>query len=202
MSEWLESLRTTNGMRLLPPVSLRTKWAMYKPDTAVLGTAHDADTAQLPQSMSPVGAVSFLHAGWVCGSVAVGSMLETTLRAPLPWYQPMRRMSMWYALAGVLILKFSVCPAFTLIDVAKPWIVESPAPLTCQSLGGSPGCVFSQAITLTTGGPHGPAAAADCAPTRPSDTRSTASRKPITERRTMTRLMMSPANDISAPHPN
>ena len=85
MSEWLASLRTTNGMRLLPPVSLRTRWAMYKPDTAVLGTVHEADTAQLPQSMSPVGAVSFMHAGWVCGSVAVGSMSETTLRAPLPW---------------------------------------------------------------------------------------------------------------------
>ena len=67
---------------------------------------------------------------------------------------------MWYDVAGVLILKDSVSPTFTLIDVAKPWIVESPAPLTCQSLGGSPGKVFSQAITLTTGGPHGSAAAA------------------------------------------
>ena len=60
---------------------------------------------------------------------------------------------MWYAFAGVLILKDSVSPAFTLIDVAKPWIVESPAPLTCQSLGGSPGCVFSHAITLDHGRP-------------------------------------------------
>ena len=63
MSEWLASLRTTNGIRLLPPVSLRTRWAMYKPDTAVLGTVHEADTAQLPQSMSPVGAVSFEAGG-------------------------------------------------------------------------------------------------------------------------------------------
>ena len=30
---------------------------------------------------------------------------------------------MWYDFAGVLILKLSVSPAFTLIDVAKPWIV-------------------------------------------------------------------------------
>src|SRR5260370_27120595 len=67
-------------------------------------------------------------------------------------------MSMWYEDAGVLILKDSVSPTFTLIDVAKPWIVWSPAPLTCQSLGGSPGKVFSQAITLITGGPHRPAA--------------------------------------------
>ena len=51
----------------------------------MLGTVHEADTAQLPQSMSPVGAVSFRHAGWVCGSEAVGCMFETTLRAPLPW---------------------------------------------------------------------------------------------------------------------
>ena len=58
---------------------------MYKPETAVVGTVHDADTAQLPQSMSPVGAVSFLQAGWVCGSVALGSSPGATLRAPFPW---------------------------------------------------------------------------------------------------------------------
>src|SRR6266516_6006255 len=92
-------------------------------------------------------------------------------------------MSMWYEEAGVLILKDSVCPTFTLIDVAKPWIVESPAPLTCQSLGGSPAKVFSQAITLTTGGPHGSAAAAGRALARESTLRSTASTRPVTKRR-------------------
>src|SRR6478672_6255601 len=61
-------------------------------------------------------------------------------------------MSMWYELAVVLILKDSVWPGVTLICVAKPWIEGSPAPFTCQSLGGSPGSVFSQAITLV---PHG-----------------------------------------------
>ena len=59
---------------------------------------------------------------------------------------------MWYKLAGVLILKNWVWPGVTLICVAKPWIEGSPAPFTCQSLGGSPGSVFSQAITLV---PHG-----------------------------------------------
>ena len=66
---------------------------------------------------------------------------------------------MWYEVAGVLILKDSVWPGVTLICVAKPWIKGSPAPFTCQSLGGSPGSVFSQAITLVTGGPHGPVCA-------------------------------------------
>src|SRR5262249_7156810 len=61
-------------------------------------------------------------------------------------------MSMWYELAGVLILKDSVWPGVRLICVAKPWIVGSRAPVTCQSFGGSPGSVFSQAITLV---PHG-----------------------------------------------
>src|SRR6266480_303429 len=61
-------------------------------------------------------------------------------------------MSMWYELAGVLILKNWVWPGVRLICVAKPWIKGSPAPFTCQSLGGSPGSVFSQAITLV---PHG-----------------------------------------------
>jgi hypothetical protein len=42
--------------------------------------------------------------------------------------------------------------------VAKPWIVESPELVIFQSLGGSPGCVFSQATAFTTGGPQGPAA--------------------------------------------
>src|SRR5690242_1494450 len=95
----------------------------------------------------------------------------------------MRRMSMWYDVAGVLILKDSVCPTFTLIDVANPWIVESPAPLTCQSLGGSPGKEFSQAITLTTGGPHGPAAAAGRTSTSRAKTTTTASPRPKIERR-------------------
>src|SRR6516162_7876649 len=91
-------------------------------------------------------------------------------------------MSMWYLFDGVLILNDMVCPTFTLIDVAKPWIVVSPWPLTCQSLGGSPGCVFSHAITLVTGGPHGPAAFAGCTPTRDRTPRSTASMRPITKR--------------------
>lgn len=55
---------------------------------------------------------------------------------------------MWYDFAGVLILKDSVPPTFTLIDVAKPWIVESPIPFTDQSLDGSPGSWFSHAIVL------------------------------------------------------
>ena len=49
----------------------------------MVGTVHDADTLQLPQSISPVVA-SVLQAGWVWGSVAVGSMPETILRAPSP----------------------------------------------------------------------------------------------------------------------
>src|SRR5579859_4036643 len=88
-------------------------------------------------------------------------------------------MSMWYDVAGVLILKLSVWPAFTLIEVAKPWIVESPMPLTCQSLGASPGKVFSQAITLVTGGPHGPAAAAGRTPTKQSRIGSRATARPV-----------------------
>jgi hypothetical protein len=36
-------------------VSSCTRSARYTPDTAVVGTIHDADTAQLPQSMSRSG---------------------------------------------------------------------------------------------------------------------------------------------------
>ena len=83
----------------------------------------------------------------------------------------------------MLILKFTVSPTLTLIEVAKPWIVASPAPLTCQALGAVPGREFSHAITLVTGGPHGPAALADGAlivDTRPN---STAMIEPITNPR-------------------
>ena len=79
----------------------------------------------------------------------------------------------------MLILKVTVSPALTLIEVAKPWIVESPAPLTCQSLGAVPGRVFSQAITLVTGGPHGPAALAGGALTAESNPISTPMIEPI-----------------------
>src|SRR2546423_1854502 len=70
----------------------------------------------------------------------------------------MRRMSKWYEVAGVLILKWTVSPGFTLISVENPWMVESPEPLIDQSLDGVPARVFSQAITFTTGGPQGLAA--------------------------------------------
>ena len=85
---WLAALRTTNGMRLPFPVvvSSRFRWARYKPGTALGGTGHEADTAQLPHSVSPAGALSFLHAGWDCGSVAVGTRPSATKRAPSPWY--------------------------------------------------------------------------------------------------------------------
>src|SRR4029079_14664808 len=92
-------------------------------------------------------------------------------------------MSMWYAFAGVLILKDSVSPTFTLIEVAKPWMGASPARLTCQSLGGSPGSVFSHAITLTTGGPQGPAAVADGVLNPDSRAINTATIDPITKAR-------------------
>src|SRR5215472_3307653 len=106
-------------------------------------------------------------------------------------------MSMWYDFAGVLILNDSVCPTSTLIEVAKPWIVGFPAPLTCQSLGGSPGSVFSQATTLVTGGPHGPAAAglALASNTKPKTTAST----PMTERCLKTRRATNPPTDMPAP---
>ena len=106
---------------------------------------------------------------------------------------------MWYAFEGVLILKNMVCPGLRLIEVAKPWMVESPAPLTCQSLGGSPGEVFSQAITLTTGGPHGFAALAGRVLTRDSELRSTVSRQAMAARRAGTCRAKRLVTDMSGP---
>jgi hypothetical protein len=58
---------------------------MYTPETAVDGTVHDADTAQFPQSIRPVGLGSLRHVGWDCGRVADGLNPDATFRAPLPW---------------------------------------------------------------------------------------------------------------------
>ena len=81
------SLRTTKTMWLLSPAiglaSSRTRWAMYTPETALDGTVHEADTAQLPQSISPVEDW-VIHAGWLWGRVTDGRIPAWTIRAPLP----------------------------------------------------------------------------------------------------------------------
>ena len=56
-------------------------------------------------------------------------------------------------------MKRTVWPWSTLMSVAKPWMLESPAPLTSHSLGGLPGLEFSQTIGLRTGGSQGAAEA-------------------------------------------
>jgi hypothetical protein len=80
----------------------------------------------------------------------------------------------------------------TLIEVAKPWIVESPAPLTCQALGAVPGREFSQAMTLTTGGPHGPAALAGDVLTAVTNPTTTATIEPMTKPRARIRRASGP----------
>ncbi len=54
MSEVLESLRTTKGYGIRPSPSVWVRFAMYRPDTASLGTVQLAVTGQLPQSTRPV----------------------------------------------------------------------------------------------------------------------------------------------------
>src|SRR5689334_20371311 len=68
-------------------------------------------------------------------------------------------MSTRYEAAMVDILNLTVSPTLTLISVAKPWIVELPAPAMAQILLEVPGLEFSQAIGFTTGA-QGSAAAA------------------------------------------
>jgi len=61
-----------------------------------------------------------------------------------------------YAAAGVLILKLTVVPTLTLMSVAKPWMLGSPAPETSHTLGSVPGSWFSHTIAF----PVQPAASA------------------------------------------
>ena len=75
----------------------------------------------------------------------------------------------------VLILNFSVSPGLTLMSVANPCRVSSPAPLMSQTDCGVPGLLFSQAITFT-GATHGSAAeAVTVGSDRPMKTREAAS---------------------------
>src|ERR1700742_4036727 len=69
-------------------------------------------------------------------------------------------MVMLYLLALVLILKDSVSPGFTLIAVAKPWMLSSPIPSISQFAAGSPSFEFSQTIGFWIGSAQGPASAA------------------------------------------
>lgn len=81
MSLWLESSRTMNGISFCPAVpSWRVSLAMYTPETASVGTVHDAETDQLPASTIPVAA-SRKGFGWVCTPVC---WIVSILRAPKP----------------------------------------------------------------------------------------------------------------------
>src|SRR4051794_40344773 len=60
-------------------------------------------------------------------------------------------MSSRYELAVVVTLNRCGSPTWTLICVAKPWIVELPEPVTSQALLGLPALGFSQATGLITG---------------------------------------------------
>jgi hypothetical protein len=59
---------------------------------------------------------------------------------------------MEYDRALVLILNEIVPPWFTLMSVAKPWILVSPIPEIDHWLGSFPGLEFSQTMSFTTGG--------------------------------------------------
>src|SRR5438034_3741683 len=63
-------------------------------------------------------------------------------------------MSRRYDVAFVLTLNVMVPPWFTLMSVANPWMVGSPAPLTSHSLGGLPASAFSHTTALDNGGEH------------------------------------------------
>src|SRR4051794_37378822 len=73
-------------------------------------------------------------------------------------------MSSWYDLAGVFTLKRTASPTLTLISVAKPWMVELPAPLTSQVVDGVPGWMFSHATGVGAAQGSAAAAAGDTSP--------------------------------------
>src|SRR4051812_47370060 len=90
---------------------------------------------------------------------------------------------MWNDAAVVSILKRTASPTFTLICVAKPWIVGSPAPSTSHVDCGVPDKQFS-ATTEFAGDAHGPVAAPATwgAAARPNEAHRTAATAAILRR--------------------
>src|ERR1044072_3353771 len=110
-------------------------------------------------------------------------------------------MSRRYDVAGVSILNPSVSPTFTLIWVAKPWIVALPAPVIPHSLSGLPVFVFSHATGLTIGVSHGAATAAGGFTTlSPVRARTPASRLSQILGRCVRRVRVRRASIVRPPH--
>ena len=83
----------------------------------MLGTVQEAETPQLPQSISPVAEL-VRQAGCFWGSVTVGLMFASDHARPVA---PVVAEPQDVDVVGggsVSILKDSVCPTLTLIDVA------------------------------------------------------------------------------------
>ena len=68
--------------------------------------------------------------------------------------------------AVVLTLKRTTPPLFTLMSVANPWIVPSPAPMMSHSLAGLPASRFSHRMGLAAPS-HDCACAVDAEPRNP-----------------------------------
>ena len=86
---WNSRSEAPSSSRTTKTTWLRARWPVLAHELGevdardrVAGTAHDAETPQLPQSTRPVAA-SVRQAGWAWGSAAQGSTVAT-LRAPLP----------------------------------------------------------------------------------------------------------------------
>src|SRR2546430_2624514 len=88
-------------------------------------------------------------------------------------------MSSRYDVALVATLKLWVSPTLTLICVAKPWRLGSPAPVTLQAELGLPALLFSQAIGFTSG-EHGSATAAEAPPTTATPAKRSAATAAVT----------------------
>src|SRR6266542_495849 len=64
-----------------------------------------------------------------------------------------------------------VAPAFTPMSVAKPWMLDEPAPSTSHSAGSVPGFVFSHGMGLTLANEHGSVVARTLPETTPPPAR-------------------------------
>ena len=98
-------------------------------------------------------------------------------------------------MASVLTLKRAVSPRWTLISVANPWMLESPAPVISHSDAGLPGR-DSLHTTAFAGDVH--ASSRKRAPAKPGNPRTASPRTAATTRRNTNGVVPSPTPNCSA----
>ena len=155
------------------------------PETASAGTAHDADSAQLPQSIRPVAA-SRQAGGLVLREASPTAGRSRPCGRRRRRSSPSGRCRADSRSAVVSTLKRTVSPWLTLMSVAKPWMLGVARAVDVPFARAGCPASSSRRRSGSAGGSHG-AAAAD--PAR--NATATQTNRPTETRRTVRQAVLS-----------